>query len=350
MNNDFWLDTKYINLISHRLERFTRKTVRGENTYNFRCPFCGDSKKNKSKARGYLYFDTKKGRYKFHCHNCQVPGKNVPKLLEHFDPNLYKEYLKEKFEAKEIQKTELQEFTDKMKPPVFQSETPLKKLKKISQFAPGHPAKSWADRRMIPPEYHYKLYACAGFKRWVNEFVIEDKFESIEHDDERIIIPLLDEDKKLFGFQGRALRKKSAVKYITIILDPEKPKLYGLDEVDVNQHIQVVEGPIDSMFLNNCLATCDSSLTNALEYFNLKPENFTIIHDNEPRNKEIVRRIEVTINRGYPVCIWPDNVNEKDINDMILSGKTKAEVQKIINDNTYTGLDAQLRLTEWKKV
>ena len=59
------IDSKYIGIISSRLQKFKRVKP---DLYNFRCPICGDSKKNKSKTRGYLY--SVKADMNFRCHNC----------------------------------------------------------------------------------------------------------------------------------------------------------------------------------------------------------------------------------------------------------------------------------------
>ena len=125
---------------------------------------------------------------------------------------------------------------------------------------------------------------------------------------------------------------KENPKYITIVLDSERDKIYGLNNVDWNKKVYVVEGPIDSLFLDNCIATAQSDLRIS------KKDNVILIPDNEPRNKEIVKQIERFINDGYSVVLWPEYVKEKDINEMILSGKSKSEIQKIINENVYSGI------------
>jgi hypothetical protein len=76
----------------------------------------------------------------------------------------------------------------------------------------------------------------------------------------------------------------------------------------------------------------------------------TLIYDNEPRNKEIVKLVEIAIQNGKKVCIWPSGVNQKDINDMILSGQTSDELLSIINKRTFHGLEAQLEFCKWKKI
>lgn len=344
-----WLDTKYVSLLSFRLRNFKRK---GNDQWNFSCPFCGDSKTDKRKARGYIY--ERKGRLSYFCHNCNIPGITVPKLVKHLDPAMYDEYVKEKLMAdpEKKEKTELQEFVDKMKPPVFVKSSPLRHLKKISLFRPDSAVKIWIDGRRIPAESHYRLFFCKEFKRWVNEYCLPGKFDedSLTRDEPRLVIPFLDKEGNLFGFQGRSFKKDAKVRYITIILDDSKPKLFGLDKVDATKPVYVVEGPLDSLFIPNCIASCGSDLTTSLHHVSEDRSNFIIVYDNEPRNEEIVKKIQKAIDNGYNVCIWPDPIAEKDINDMVLAGYTPAKLVDIINENVYSGLKAKLRFSEWKKV
>ena len=345
-----WLDMKYINLLSFRLRNFKRK---GNDQWNFSCPFCGDSKTNKYKARGFIF--ERKGKLRYYCHNCNVPGIDVPRLVKHLDPMMYDDYIKEKLLADPIkrEKTDLQIFVDKMKPPVFTKASPLKHLKKVSLFKPSSALKLWVDGRRIPPEAHYRLFFCKEFKTWVNTYCLPDKFDkdSLTRDEPRLVIPFLDKEGNLYGFQGRSFKKDAKVRYITIILDDSKPKLFGLDTLDEQApHIYVVEGPIDSLFIRNCVASCGSDLTTNLHYITEDKSKFIVVYDNEPRNEDIVKKIEKAINNGYTVCIWPDNIKEKDINDMVLAGMSPKKVVDTINENLYNGLKATLRFNEWKKV
>ena len=75
--------------------------------------------------------------------------------------------------------------------------------------------------------------------------------------------------------------------------------------------------------------------------------NYIWIYDNEPRNREIVNRLSKTIDRGDKVIIWPSQVDDKDINDMVLSGHN---IMPILESNTYSGLEAQVQFNNWKKV
>jgi len=335
-----WLEHKYINLLSSRLERFARVNA---NTYKFRCPICGDSQKDHRKTRGYVYM--RKGMLKFFCHNCNA-SMGLPWFIKTLDPTLYTEYLKERMDENG-HKEETREFVDKMKTPVFVKTTGLKDLQKVSQLRPEHPVKEYVVKRQIPSDTHYKLFLTKNFKAWVNT-MLPGKFEDVEKDEPRLIIPFLDKDKNLFGFQGRSFRK-TGIRYITIMLNEDQPKVFGLDTMDDSKDIYVVEGPIDSLFLPNGIASAGGDLISPLQQLDVQKERFVIVYDNEPRNKHTVKHIEKAIDSGYRVCIWPTTMQEKDINDMVLAGYTTEKVKEIIDDCTYSGPTARLHFALWRK-
>jgi len=335
-----WLDVKYANLLSSKLKRFK---IKSSSPYlaNFRCPICGDSDKSKIKARGYIF--QHKDRLFYRCHNCGAPP-TFQNFLKRIDEGLYEEYIRERFLAQDEQpkpekKKEPLEFAY---PEYLKKGKPLAKLKKVSQLAHDHPVKQYVVKRKIPNFYHAKLFYAPKFAQWVNS-IIPDKLDE-KYDEPRLVIPFFDENKEMIGFQGRAFNPKS-IRYITIMLKEDATKLYGLDTVDKSKTVYVLEGPIDSMFIQNSVAMAGSDVA--------LPKDFcTVVYvfDNEPRNKEIVKRLDKKVKLGYSVCIWPSNIHEKDINDMVLSGMDSEDVQSIINANTYSGLMAQLKLTEWRKV
>jgi transcription elongation factor Elf1 len=340
-----WLDRKYIGYISNRLRNYKQKS---ENLYNFSCPICGDSKSDKRKARAYFY--EKKGKAWMCCHNCSA-GMTVDRFIKYLDQTLYNEYVKERLLANGHQrrKTDVELFAEKMKKPKFMKTSPLMKLKKLSLLNASGPTRLYVDGRRIPTSMHHKLFYCKNFKAWVNSFIPE-KFESEENDEARLIIPFIDQDGEFFGFQGRSLAKESNLRYITIILDEDQPKLYGLDTVKLDRTIYVLEGPIDSMFIPNAIASAGSDLISNLRSLSTDKSKFVIVFDNEPRNKEIVKKIERAIEQGYNVCLWPETIEQKDINDMILADMTSQKIVDIINENTYSGLLAKAKFTTWKKI
>jgi len=215
-------------------------------------------------------------------------------------------------------------------------------LVSISDLNKGHPARDYLEGRQIPQEKLSSLYYTDRFKRWVNTKV-PNTFENLQNDRPRIIIPFIDKDGNWFGIQGRSLAANATLRYITILFNQDSPKIYGLDSIDTNQTVYVTEGPLDSLFIRNSVAMCGADL----DINNWGISDSVWIYDNEPRNKQIVERIAKTIQRGHKVVIWDSQIKEKDINDMVLAGRN---VNRVIECNTFQGLEAQVKFTNWKKV
>jgi predicted RNA-binding Zn-ribbon protein involved in translation (DUF1610 family) len=320
------VDSKYIGLVSSRLQKFKR--VKSD-LYNFRCPICGDSTRNKNKARGYIY--AVKNNTNFKCHNCGA-SLSFNNFLKEMDPTLHKQYTLEKFKEGHTGRGFVVEAPKlEFKKPVF------KKSLNLPRASTNPVAKEYLEKRKLNPE---KFYFADKFKEWTNSQ--KQTFDTIGRDECRIIIPMYDKDSNLIGFQGRSLVPNS-VKYITVMLDEEAPKIYGLNEVNEQLPIYVVEGPFDSTFVNNSVALCGSD--GDLGYF--KGSDVILVYDNEPRNREIVNRIGKCISRGQSVVIWPSGIIEKDINDMVLSG---LNVMDVLKSNTYSGLEAKIKFNNWKKI
>jgi hypothetical protein len=272
----------------------------------------------------------------------------VPNFIKSLDQLLYNQMMVELLkDTKTEDQIDFESFVDKMKKPVFMKQGPLKGLKKVSQLSPDHKTKKFVDERRIPTPYHAKLFNCPNFRQFTNN-LIPGKFDSasLHRDESRLLIPFIDANKNVHAYQGRALGN-SNIKYITIILDETIPKVYGLDAVNFNRKTYVFEGPIDSMFVPNSIATAGGDLVSAVGSF--PKENLVIVYDNEPRSKETVKKIDKAIMNGYNVCIWPVNLEHKDINDMIKAGLSSDFVKHIIDTNTYQDLAAKLALTKWGK-
>lgn len=329
-----WIDVKYANLVSSRLERFK---VTSHNPYKaaFRCPICGDSKKSALKTRGCFF--QKQDSILFKCFNCGA-GRNVASFLKEQDPVLYKEYVMESYADENPEQIKIKEATK----PTYVGGSPLRKLKKISQLPWNHPAKLYVLNRKIPNTAHTKLYYCPKFATWTNT-MIPEKLDPTKRDTPRLIIPFIDEHGVMFGYQGRSFDPNDKIRYITIMLSPDK-KIFGLDAVNFSKKHYIVEGPIDSMFLSNAIAMGGADIN--MQVLNT---NSVFVYDNEPRNPDIVKRIKKVIDEGYKVCIWPNDLKYKDINDMVLSGITEKQIEKMIDDHTHSGMIALMKFNEWKK-
>jgi predicted RNA-binding Zn-ribbon protein involved in translation (DUF1610 family) len=332
-----FIDSKFIGLVSSRLQKFKRVK---NNLYNFRCPYCGDSQRNKNKARGYIY--QLKNDHNYKCHNCGM-SKSFTNFLKDLDQSLHDQYVLERYKNGLTGKnSNTPEPSFDFKPPEFKKVEKLD-LPTIAELNTEHPAKVYLKNRQIPEKYLSSLYFCESFKKWTNEQ--KYTFESTDQDEPRIIIPLINKGE-VFGFQGRSLRSNSKVKYITIILDDRYPKIYGFDEIDWDKTVYITEGPFDSMFIDNSIAMVGADIDKMfmISYYDV---DFVMVYDNEKRNKQIVDRIEKAIDLKLPVVIWPSNIIEKDVNEMVLTG---LDVSSMLKLNTYSGLEAKAKLIQWKRV
>ena len=319
-----YIDLKYIMMVSPRLEKF--KKVR-DSLFNFRCPYCGDSLKFRNKARGYFY--KKKNDFLYKCHNCGK-GTTFGKVLELIDPDTYKQYVMERY--KDSSPT-LHEPEFKFEAPKFKKkDSKLETLTPINKLNGDHPARQFVESRQLPEEFYSDLYLCPKFFQW-------SKIQS-QQEHPRLVIPFRDETGEVFAAQGRAFGKE-VPKYLTIKFD-DKPKIFGLDRVDFTRRFYVVEGPIDSMFVDNCLAVAGA------DFRYIPPGDTTIVLDNEPRSREIIKLMERLIHQEYELVIWPDTITQKDINDMVLAGQQ--DIQKLIDNNTFSGLEAKMKLAVWKRI
>ena len=320
------VDSKFIGLVSSRLQKFKRVKA---DLYNFRCPFCGDSQKHKNKARGYFYQVKTNTNYK--CHNCGA-SLSFNNFLKQIDPTLHKQYTMEKFKNGHTGKGfVVEEPKFEFNKPVFTKDLDLPKASEIPV------AKKYLENRKLDPT---QFYFASKFMEWVN--TQKQTFDTIRRDESRIIIPMYDTERNLIGFQGRSLGPNS-VKYITVMLNDDAPKIYGLDKIRRDAPVFVTEGPFDSTFIRNSIALCGADG----EVGKWGGSNPVWVYDHEPRSNEIVKRISDTINRGEKVVIWPSHIQEKDINDMVLTG---FNVQSIVEENIYSGLEATIKFNIWKKV
>ena len=319
------IDSKFIGLVSPRLQKFKRVK---SNLYNFRCPICGDSQKNKNKTRGYLY--AVKANTNFKCHNCGA-SMSLNNFLKEVDPAIHKQYTMEKFKSGHTGRNFFAE------EPEFKFEAPKFKTKlKLPKASENPKSSGYLTARQLDPD---KFFYAEKFKKFVNS--LKPTFDSTKYDEERIIIPLYYK-KNLIGLQGRAI-DPNPVKYLTVMLDDDAPKIYGLDNIRGDAPVYITEGPFDSTFIRNSIAMCGADAD--VRRWGISDPVW--IYDNEPRNREITNRISKTIDSGEKVVIWPNGIDDKDINDMVMSG---LDVQSVIQSNTYSGLEAKLKFNTWKKI
>ncbi len=346
-----YLDVKYLNMISHKFEIFKRKD---DYLFNVRCPICGDSSKNKRKMRGYFYRKQNDMFYK--CHNCSH-GASFGNMLKQLDQNAYKEYVLERYKDgvskfKPHKDPEFPNFVpdfDKDNKPEFKKSKPVRIIDRIMDRLDGlpydHEAIKYCEERKIPKHAYDRLYYIDNIQDVIQ---LNDKYrESIKTKEPRLVLPFFDKHGGLMSVTLRGMRDET-LRYIIVKVNERAPTVFGLDEVDVTEPILVVEGPIDSLFLNNAIAVSGTSFSK-IDELDLPKEQITIAFDNQPKNSEVCKLMKKYIDLNYSICIWPSEIKGKDINDMILGGMTTEDVSNIIRENTFQGLSAQMKLTDWKK-
>ena len=339
------IESKYVRLISSRLRNFKQKK---DYLWNFSCPICGDSQKNKTKARGYVF---PKGNNLFYrCHNCGV-SIGVGNFIKAVDESLYKEFVLEKYKSGETNNTRSANTILNIPSPRFDKLDKQKVFEHaewVDKLPSGHFCLVYCAKRQIPSNILSKLLFTPHYKQFCDALVPNHGKTIV--DDARLVIPFYDEYNELIAVSGRALETgDKTLRYITLRTNDSQDKLiFGMDRVDLNQTVKIVEGPVDSLFLKNCIASGDANLVLCADA--ISSDKIVLIFDNEPRNKEIVKMMQNAIGLKYDVVIWPDTIGGKDINEIILSGKSQDEIEEIISSNTFRGIEAQLKFNMWKKV
>lgn len=340
-----YTDSKYLKLISSRLRNFKQK-----NTYlwNFSCPICGDSKKNLLKARGYVF---QKGNNLFYrCHNCGA-STSVGNLINQVDSSLHKEYILERYKAGESGNSNFKDPSFDVPAPRFgqvDSQKVFDHAEWCDKLPEGHFCLEYLNKRKVPKQFYSKLLFTSKYKQFVDALVPNHGKQIT--DDARLIIPFYDKYNVLVAVSGRALETSdNKLRYVTVRTNDSQNKLiYGMERINLSGKVLIVEGPIDSLFLNNCLASGDANL--ALTAKELGAQDVTLVFDNEPRNKEVVKLVFTAIKANYNVVIWPNTIVGKDINEMVMNGVSPDEISEIISSNTFRGIEAQLKFNMWKKV
>ena len=343
MFDKLFIQRGYAEQIGNRLDRYKVQSYAPFRA-NFRCPICGDSQRNKFKCRGY--FLEKNMAIIFHCHNeCGAMG--FERFLKDYYGDLYAQY---KFDV-------IQEWKHNKKDTVFEtaSKTPeieelnvevndlgLEKAMNISS------SKEYILSRKIPKQFHDDIYYTDKFYGFVNDH-IDDKFPEnmVEQTDKRIVFPLRDENGDIFGVIGRSIDGNDT-KYLTIRFKDNHPKIFGLERLDKSKLSYVLEGPIDSFFVNNSVAFAGTDGNPEAVFKSTK--DFVLVLDNQPRSKSVLKKYEKYIAKGYQMVIWPDSISGKDINQLYLEGMSQEAIMNMLQKNTYTGLRLEIMFKQWRKI
>lgn len=312
--------------------------------YNIRCFICGDSRKSKNKKRGYIY--QRGGKYFYMCHNCGY-STTFANLLKNSDEKLYKDYIFEKYKQANLTINYTEE---EVKKKIYRSDkiTLDDIATKIINLPHEHIARNYLEKRMIPEIWLYRMYFLDDMEKI--KLIFTNYKDTNLQKEPRILIPMYDENNKLFGVMARSLNPKNKLRYLTLKCE-ERESIFNLNNVNKEKDIYVVEGAFDSTFLPNSVAVASSNLKSIEKI--LPKEKCILIFDSQPRNKEIVHIIEEAINLDYRVCLLPsfkDGV--KDINEWVISNEKHdvKELITLINQNIYKGLKAKIKFAEWKKI
>lgn len=347
-----FIDEQYINFLSSRLEKFSWERV--GTVAKFRCPLCGDSKKSANKRRGHFFYDRKEDVFRFKCHNCnEMSGWPFEFWLRKFDERLYEEYALEKFQVSGEGNTR-RALPELKKPVVTQTvrigsalakrdTSLLGGMTRIDELSPTHFARQYVESRKIPESAFKLLYFSEHFKTDLLSFETNPEKQFHIPDDPRLVIPFWTQDGRMKIVQGRAFDKNAILRYATVKPRDEDTKIFGEDRIDRKKTVLCVEGPIDSLFLPNCVATADADLLSA-------PADI-YIPDNQYRNREVCVGIQKMIDKGVKVVLFPPEVGWKDINDMVeKGGMTETELLRLLAQNVFQGFEASLRFADLRKV
>lgn len=281
------------------------KQIRNGN-YNFRCNVCGDSKKRKNKKRAWiLKFPDK---WIFYCHNC-----NESMVVEHWMKiyfNVYfNDYLKEAFKIdagytkplptpikkEELNDEEYNEYKDvQYFKPIFSSNDELFLI-----------ARKICLSRLIPIDIWSKWYVA-----------IDGRYAN------RLVIPYYDDNHKIYNYQCRSLSSQQEPKYLSKINSTDN--IYNYYCVDTTKPVIILEGVIDSLFIENSIAC--SGLRVEDERFKKFPHRYFLLDNDEPgraMNIKLLKEKEYVFN--WKNFLYDKKINtdgdKDDINSIILKMK-----------------------------
>jgi DNA primase len=314
--------------------------------WNFRCILCGDSKTDPKKKRGWIL--TKGDKVTYHCFNC---GESIPILtfLKAHYPAVYKDYIKILFKGKKtshedkLVQTKIEKDTSENQ----KSKLPLKKL---SQLDDDHKAVEYFRERKLPERFLRYFYYTDHFCEFINT-IIPEKFATAPLTDPRIVIPLYTQQRKIFGVQGRALSTNSRLRYITIKFDEDYPKIFGLERLNTNRDILVFEGAFDSIFMPNSIAFVGADLDYNYLLDLAAKDQYIFCFDNEPRNEQMLARIEKALKAGFKVSLLPYKYKAKgkDINKMVENGMKAKDIYNLLVTYAKQGKMGLMHFKLWKK-
>jgi len=272
----------------------------------------------------------------------------VHTILKQVAPSLAREYALESFKERSGQPNEQSvPVVSKTQLPKKRKVNPLEGLPRLVELSDQHEAVQYILGRGLPKSCLAELMYAHDFTK-VGKKINPEYFPNTRREDPRIVIPFFDRSGNFIGVQGRTMNQRESLRYITLKPKGQEKLWYGLWKVDATQRVYVVEGPLDSMILPNAIAMVGANASDDLPDF-LAHSDLVFVLDNEPRNKQIVEYNEELIESGKQVCIWPDGISEKDINEM-LGTRSAESIRQMVDNHTYRGLSARVNLNRWRRI
>lgn len=348
-----YIDHKFVNLVSSYLLGWK---YTGNDIYRFRCPFCGDSAKNKSKKRGYIY--THKDSVRFKCHNCGRPM-FLAEFLKEISPSLAAQYRYEKF-VEPNKRTKNEIIAEETSPDVFKTSVKdqiklthkiLGRCQKISDLPRDHDAIRYLDSRKIPEHQQNRLFYVDDTNIICRSIPAYHE-KQLRRQERAIVIPFFDSDGILVYLQCRFMdAKDSDLRYMTFEVEENTHKIFGLDKIDWTKRVWIFEGPFDSMFVPNSLAVAGVSLLSEVKYLRENAKGgLTFVFDKDYQgNADVFNQLKKAIDMGLEVVIFDKSFpGKKDANDAIKAGWNVNQLEQYLKDRACSGLKAKLALSTFK--
>lgn len=302
--------------------------------FNFECPFCNEGKSKGRKRRAYLLINNPRYNYvHFFCQNCSR-SMSLRTVLKELNYSLFEDYLA----------AEKEDYIKRLKIGNIKRK---KRESRISNW--GNDIKFFSlDKNIFTPVLEVKKAHAYCKERKIPSIVVPRLYfaHEIKTNDytykNMLVFPFY-KDENIYGYQARSIEEKT---FFT--QSQEGWKVYNIFNIDRNERVYIFESIIDSLYVVNSIAMLGSSLSDS----QIKTLRIPVFVFDNDYKKDTFEKMEKYIKGGYRVVIWPEGIKEKDVNEMICNMTGPKEIQKKIAMNTFSGLEAvvKVRMMKMKKM
>lgn len=313
----------YLRRVSVRLERFTQKS---ETLWNCRCPYCGDSEKNQRKARGYFFIH--EGDIVYKCHNCEI-AVGLAHFLKNHDATLYKAWMLEKMRGVEAEEQE--QVAKLVQAPSFLKLEPIRK---------GSIQEQYLLSRCIESKYHARFFSVANARAFADS--IESYKDRVPFDVPAVGIPFYDAHS--LSFVQLRLIGHDSLRYVTMKLQPDAFKAFGLRDARKDRMLSVLEGAFDAIFVYNAIAVAGVASAHEARYLSELGYTLRFIYDADYKhNVQVRNQLLQRISEGHHVVCFDDTFTAKDLNEAIQSGSFDYDsLNQYLDQHTFQGARAKI--------